>query len=161
MAVGMAALMAYAAIVVIAVPLGWVAGSASAASPQTTVHPASDQARSMMNNLERRIDSIEADEADAGDDAQYFFGVVTIIIGVATLLIAIVAVAATVLGYRLVRRYVEHEFARQVGKSFDERGRPLIEAGMSEMQVQVEGKLAGVDSALADELELFRKATNR
>ena len=91
------------------------------------------------------------------DDAQYFFQAVTIIIGIAALLITLGTIVATIIGYRLIRRYVEAEFTRRASEAFEEHGRPLLDEGLSDIQAAVEAKLIDLDERFAAEVELFHK----
>jgi len=92
------------------------------------------------------------------DDSQYFFQAVTIIVGIAALLIAIGALFATAIGYRLVRRYVEAEFTRRAGEAFEEHGKPILEDRARATQEMVDIKLTELDERFAAEVALFRAA---
>jgi hypothetical protein len=92
-------------------------------------------------------------------NAQNYFDVVLIIIGTATLVIALVAIGSTILGYRVVKRYIQLEFTRRADAAFDEHGRPILEAAVATLEASVTSKLADVDTALAEQVAAFHAAT--
>lgn len=127
--------------------------------------PAPANAASSRIPLEEQVDQLRKEAADEKairkeqqDDAQYFFQAVTIVIGVVAIVIAVGAIATTVVGYQFVRRYVETEFSKRAAEAYDQHGKPVLERRASEMQREVDAKLAEVDQKLSDELELFRSA---
>jgi hypothetical protein len=113
-----------------------------------------------IDRLRQELHVAETRQEDSADDAQYFFEAVTIIIAVATLLIAVVAIVATILGYHLVRRYIEVEFTKRASDAYEEHGRPLLDEGIGDMQRNINEKFEEIDETLANELEMFRKATS-
>jgi hypothetical protein len=90
--------------------------------------------------------------------AEYFFNAVLIMVAIGTLVIAVVAVAATVFGYRVVRSYVASEFIQRADAAFQEHGQPKIDAAIAESRAQLAAKLGEVDELLAKEIEDFRAA---
>jgi hypothetical protein len=96
-----------------------------------------------------------------GDDAQYFFEAVTIVVGAATALAAIVAIVATVAGYRIVRTYIQSEFTTQAKAAYDEYGAPAVDKAIVKADELFSAKLAEVDAELARELEIFHKASRQ
>ncbi len=77
---------------------------------------------------------------------------VAIIVGVATLVITLIAILSTVAGYRLVRRYVTEEFRRSAEAAFDLHGRPMLDEKFDRV-------LEEWDEQLTTLLIQFRKST--
>jgi hypothetical protein len=86
---------------------------------------------------------------------------VTIVVAVAAGLIAVAAIIATVVGYRMVRSYVASEFASRAESAFDEHGKPQIEVAIGDAEARLTAKLDEMDTKLAAEIDQFRQASVR
>ena len=113
-----------------------------------------------VSSLRKELQIATNDRQTAPDDAQYFMNVVLIIVGIATLVIAVVAIGSTVLGYRMVRSYVQAEFSSRADAAFNEHGRPLLDKAIEETYRRVEAKLSETDETLAEQLDQFRLAAD-
>jgi hypothetical protein len=90
--------------------------------------------------------------------AEYFFNAVVIMVAIATLVIAVAAVFATIFGYRAVRSYVASEFIERADAAFEEHGQPRIDAAIAESFSRLDAKISEIDEMLAEEIGSFRAA---
>jgi hypothetical protein len=126
----------------------------AAAAPVSEV-----SSRALKMTVGRLVAEVAALHArEPAHSAEYFFSAVTIIIALAAGLIAVAAIFATVVGYRMVRNYVAEEFAKHADGAFVEHGKPVIEAALNSVAERLDTKLGEIDARLADELDQFRRA---
>jgi hypothetical protein len=121
--------------------------------------PSLQALQSSLVGVRRELTALRAGEAS--HSAEYFFNAVTIIVAVAAGIIAVVAIIATVVGYRMVRSYVASEFATRADSAFEEHGRPRIEASLKDAETRLEAKLGELDEKLGEEIDQFREASGR
>jgi len=123
--------------------------------------PASAASKITLSQTEAQISQLRQDlaveravrEAQT-TDANDYFNAVTIIVGVATLLIAAVAIGATVVGFRLVRDYVQKEFDQRIADAFEQKVTPVIASHFDEA-------LATYDEPFAELAAQFRQGTSQ
>ncbi|MCW3002641.1 MAG: hypothetical protein JWQ20_1939 [Conexibacter sp.] len=127
--------------------------AASSPAPQPAP-PAQAAVEVRVDALEGQLATERAVREKQGDDGNFYFGAVAIIVGVGTLLIAVVAIAFTFAGYRLVRDYVEKEFDRRANAAFAEQIGPLVDA-------KLQSAIAGYDEEYAKLVAATRKATGQ
>lgn len=146
-----------ASVALISLPLTVRVADATAQPPQTT--PSLRALQSSVVGLQGELAALRAGESS--HSAEYFFNAVTIIIAVAAGIIAVAAIIATVVGYRMVRSYVASEFATRADSAFEEHGKPRIEASLKDAEGRLATKLEEIDEKLSAEIELFRQAGGR
>ncbi|MCW3047080.1 MAG: hypothetical protein JWO74_1364 [Solirubrobacterales bacterium] len=115
--------------------------------PRTNVDQRVARLEAQVVKLQHDVDVERAARVQLGDDSHYYFGSVAIIVGIATLLIAIVALGATFAGYRLVRDYVTKEFDRRAGDAFDNQVGPLIDGKLDAATEKFDAELAKMVAA--------------
>jgi hypothetical protein len=126
--------------------IGGPAARAEAAASAPS--PVAQQVQRMRDDLttERQVRERQ------GEDASYYFSSVAIVIAVMTVLVGVVAIVVTVVGYRFVRWYIAEEFSRSAAEAFENDGRVVLEAKFEELRQDY-------DTQLDELFNRFRRAT--
>lgn len=110
-------------------------------------------------DLQRQVDRLSAKVGAAqeardrqADSIDLTLTVVTIFIGGVALVVTVGAIVATVIGYRVVRHYVENEMAARISENVERTGREVFES-------QADGLRDKYDARLAELFDRFERTT--
>lgn len=115
-------------------------GPLPAVSAATPI-PTPTELQRQIDRLEARVDAAQEARDRQADSLNSSMTVITIVLAAAALIITIVAVGVTVVGYRSVKQYVENQMTERVTKAVDDVGAHVFSTKAEELYASTDGRL--------------------